>query len=194
MAAGVHDPLRGAPGWPDGVRWRQSGENGLQCGEGGGRFLRVAPRLLSGTYECSLDDRSRVAIPSRLRDPFADGTVTAWWLDECLVVVPRFEWPDFIEGTFGRMSVLDDDQRELSRFLLAGAFEQEGLDKQGRLLVPAELREHAGLDGKVKVVGAGSYLELWNPDRLAERFDRLRKDGVAQRAARLAQRIDGGRG
>jgi hypothetical protein len=46
----------------------------------------------------------------------------------------------------------------------------------------------------VKVVGAGSYLELWNPDRLAERFDRLRKDGVAQRAARLAQRIDGGRG
>jgi len=109
-------------------------------------------------------------------------------------VVPRFEWPDFIEGTFGRMSVLDDDQRELSRFLLAGAFEQEGLDKQGRLLVPAELREHAGLDGKVKVVGAGSYLELWNPDRLAERFDRLRKDGVAQRAARLAQRIDGGRG
>ena len=155
---------------------------------------RVAPRLLSGTYECSLDDRSRVAIPSRLREPFADGTVTAWWLDDCLVVVPRFEWPGFIEGTFGRMSVLDDDQREISRFLLAGAFEQEGLDKQGRLLVPAELREHAGLDGKVKVVGAGSYLELWNPDRLLERFERLRKDGVAQRAARLAQRMDGGRG
>ncbi|MEO2139546.1 MAG: division/cell wall cluster transcriptional repressor MraZ, partial [Thermoleophilia bacterium] len=73
-------------------------------------------------------------------------------------------------------------------------FEQEGLDKQGRLLVPAELREHAALDGKVKVVGAGSYLELWNPDRLQERFDRLRTDGVAQRAARLAQRMDGGRG
>ena len=170
------------------------GEIGLHCGEDGGRLPRVAPRLLSGTYECSLDDRSRVAIPARLREPFADGTVTAWWLDDCLVVVPRFEWPGFIEGTFGRMSVLDDDQREISRFLLAGAFEQEGLDKQGRLLVPAELREHAGLDGKVKVVGAGSYLELWNPDRLQERFDRLRTDGVAQRAARLAQRMDGGRG
>ena len=92
----------------------------MHCGESGGRLPRVAPRLLSGTYECSLDDRSRVAIPARLREPFADGTVTAWWLDDCLVVVPRFEWPGFIEGTFGRMSVLDDDQREISRFLLAG--------------------------------------------------------------------------
>lgn len=153
----------------------------------------MAPRLLSGTYECSLDDRSRVAIPSRLREPFAHGTVTAWWLDDCLVVVPRSEWPGFIEGTFGRMSVLDDDQREVSRFLLAGAFEQEVLDRQGRLLVPAELREHAGLDGRVKVVGAGSYLELWDPARLDERFQRLREDGVARRAARLAQRMDGGR-
>ena len=168
---------------------------GCIVGKAGVGSHAMAPRLLSGTYECSLDDRSRVAIPSRLRDPFADGTVTAWWLDDCLVVVPRFEWPSFIEDTFGRMSVLDDDQRELSRFLLAGAFEQEGLDKQGRLLVPAELREHAGLDGKVKVLGGGAYLELWNPDRLAERFERLKTDGVAQRAARLAARInDGGRG
>lgn len=155
----------------------------------------MAPRLLSGTFECSLDDRSRVAVPARLREPFTDGTVTAWWLDECLVVVPRLEWPHFIESTFGRMSVLDHDQRELSRFLLAGAFEQEVLDKQGRVLVPAELREHAGLSGKVKVLGAGSYLELWDPTRLAERFARLRETGVAQSAARLAARItDGGRG
>lgn len=166
----------------------------MHCGEYGGTFPPVAPRLLSGTYECSLDDRSRLAIPSRLREPFGDGTVIAWWLDDCLVVVPRFEWPSFIESTFGRMSVLDDDQRELSRFLLAGAFEQEGLDRQGRLLVPAELRDHAGLDGRVKVVGAGSYLELWDPQRLEQRFAKLREDGVARRAARLAQRIDGGRG
>jgi len=63
------------------------------------------------------------------------------------------------------------------------------------LLVPAELREHAGLDGKVKVLGGGSYLELWDPVRLTERFERLKSDGVAQRAARLASRItDGGRG
>lgn len=149
----------------------------------------VQRRLLSGTYECSLDDRSRLAVPARLRDPFAAGTVTAWWLDECLVVVPRLEWADLVEDTFGRMSLLDDDQRELRRFLLAGAFEQEALDRQGRLLVPAELREHAGLEGRVKVVGAGAYLEVWDPDRLAARFEALRAEGVSRRAARLAERM-----
>ena len=151
-------------------------------------------RLLSGTYECSLDSRSRLAVPARLREPFAEGTVTAWWLDECLVVVPRLEWAGFIEDTFGSMSVLDDDQRELRRFLLAGAFEQEALDRQGRVLIPAELREHAGLDAKVKVVGAGAYLELWEPGRLAARFSALRDEGVAARAKRLAERMaDGAR-
>jgi MraZ protein len=146
-------------------------------------------RLLSGTYECSLDNRFRLAVPARLRDPFAEGATVAWWLDDCLVVVPRLEWPDLIQRTFGAMSVLDDDQRELRRFLLAGAFEQESLDRQGRLLLPPELRDHAGLDGRVKVVGAGEYIELWDPDRLAERFTNLRQEGVSARAKRLADRL-----
>lgn len=146
-------------------------------------------RLLSGTYECSLDDRHRIAIPARVRDPFtAGGAIVGWWLDECLVVAPRTEWPSLMERTFGRMSVLDDDQRELSRFLMAGAFEQD-LDKQGRVILPPELREHAGIDGRAKVVGAGEYLEVWNPETLAERFATLRREGVSARAKRLADRV-----
>jgi len=145
-------------------------------------------RLLSGNYECSLDDRHRMAIPARVRDPFAQGAIVAWWIDPCLVVVPRHEWPTLVERTFGAMSVLDDDQRELSRFLLAGAFEQD-LDRQGRVLLPAELREHAGVEDRAKVLGAGDYLEIWNPERLAQRFAELRKEGVSNRAKRLAGRL-----
>ena len=145
-------------------------------------------RLLSGNYDCSLDDRHRLAIPARLRDRFAEGVVIAWWLDPCLVLVPRLEWGPLVQRTFGEMSVLDDDQRELSRFLLAGAFDQD-LDKQGRVLVPAELLEHASIDGQAKVVGAGDYLELWNPDQLTARFAQLRKEGVSQRAKRLVGRM-----
>jgi MraZ protein len=150
---------------------------------------RVHRRLLSGTYECSLDNRHRIAIPARLRDPFvAGGAVVGWWIDECLVVAPRTEWPSLMERTFGTMSVLDDDQRELSRFLMAGAFEQD-LDRQGRVLLPPELREHAGIEGKAKVVGAGEYLEVWDPQRLADRFAALREEGVSARAKRLADRV-----
>jgi MraZ protein len=145
-------------------------------------------RLLTGTHECSLDNRFRLAIPARLREPFLGGAVVGWWIDECLIVVPRGDWAGLIERTFGAMSVLDDEGRELSRFLSAGAFEQE-LDKQGRILLPAELREHAGLESRVKVVGAGEYLEVWDGDRLADRFAALRREGVSARAKRLADRV-----
>ncbi len=109
----------------------------------------VQRRLLSGTYECSLDNRFRMAIPARVRDPFAAGAMVGWWFDDCVIVVPREDWGSMIERTFGAMSLLDDEQRDLSRFLLAGAFDQD-LDKQGRILLPAELRDHAGIGGRVE--------------------------------------------
>jgi transcriptional regulator MraZ len=146
-------------------------------------------RLLIGTYECSLDDRYRLAVPSKLRDPFVGGATVSWWLDDGLVVVPAGEWDDLIHGTFGAMSVLDDDQRDLRRYLLAGAYPVDALDRQGRLLIPAHLREHAGLGSRVQIVGSGEYLEVWDPARLAERFDGLRREGVSNRAKRLAERI-----
>jgi MraZ protein len=146
-------------------------------------------RLLSGSYEVSLDNRNRLAIPARVRDPFHAGAIVGWWLDDCLIVVPRHEWPALIERTFGSMSVLDTDQREVSRFVNAGAFDQD-LDRQGRVLLALHQREHAGIDGRATVVGAGDYLEIWEPERLARRFAELRKGGgVSARAKRLADRV-----
>jgi MraZ protein len=146
-------------------------------------------RLLSGTYECSLDDRSRLAIPARLREPFSGGATIGWWLDEGLILVPTSEWSGLVERTFGDMSVLDDEARELSRFLIAGAYDHE-LDGQGRIPLAAELREYAGIEGrKVRVVGVGEYLEVWEPSRLADRFSQLRREGVSARAKRLAGRV-----
>ena len=146
-------------------------------------------RLLSGTYECSLDDRYRLAIPARLREPFTEGATIGWWLDEGLILVPTSEWSGLVDRTFGAMSVLDDEARELSRFLIAGAYDHE-LDGQGRIPVGAELREYAGIEGrKVKVVGVGEYLEVWEPARLADRFSQMRREGVSARAKRLAGRV-----
>lgn len=159
----------------------------MSCGEKWGTVGRMPPRHLSGTHECSLDNRFRMAIPAKLRAPFAEGAMVGWWLDECLVVVPTDQWGGLIERTFGSMSVLDDESRELSRFLLAGAYEQD-LDKQGRVLLPAELRAHAGIEQRAKVVGAGDYLEVWDPDRLTERFEKLRREGVSAHARRLLDR------
>jgi MraZ protein len=146
-------------------------------------------RPLSGTYECSLDSRFRMAIPARVREPFADGATVGWWIDECLIIAPESEWSSLVDRTFGTMNVLDDESRELSRFLLAGVYNHD-LDGQGRVPLAQDLREHAGIEGnKVKVIGVGEYLEVWDPDKLAARFARLRQEGVSARAQRLADRI-----
>jgi MraZ protein len=159
----------------------------LFCGEMWGSVGHMNARQLTGTHECRLDNRFRLAIPARLRERFADGAMVGWWLDECLVIVPRVDWSPLIERTFGAMSVLDDESREMSRFLSAGAYEQE-LDKQGRVLLPLSLREYADVDGLVSVVGAHDYLEVWNPERLSERITAFRREGVSARAKRLANR------
>lgn len=146
-------------------------------------------RLLSGTHECSLDDRNRIAIPARLREHFVAGATVGWWIDDCLIVVPTMEWQPLIERTFGTMSVFEDSARDMNRFIIGSALHHE-LDRQGRIPLSAELREYAGIaERSVKLVGVGEYLEAWDPDRLAARFAALRQEGVSAHAKRLADRV-----
>ena len=127
--------------------------------------------------------------PPGCGSPSRSGATIGWWLDEGLILVPTSEWSGLVERTFGAMSVLDDDARELSRFLIAGAYDHE-LDRQGRIPVASEQREYAGIEGrKVRLVGVGEYLEVWEPARLADRFSQLRREGVSARAKRLAGRV-----
>ena len=141
-------------------------------------------RLLSGTYECSLDNRFRLAIPARLRDAVAGGATVSWWIDECLAVVPALEWDELVGRTFGDMSPFDETARDMRRFLT------NDLDRQGRIALSADHRQHAGIgEAKVRLVGVGDYLEAWDPTRLAARFDKLRREGVSSHAERLAARV-----
>lgn len=143
--------------------------------------------LLSGTHECSLDNRFRLAIPTRLRDPFRGGAMVGRMFDDCAIVVPRLAWDDLV-ARLGPMNPLDDDQREIRRWVLAGVNEQ-WLDRQGRILLQGHLREHAGIETSATVIGVGEYLEVWDPERLGERFASLYREGVSARAKRLVGRV-----
>jgi MraZ protein len=145
--------------------------------------------MLSGMYECTLDNRFRLAIPSKVREPFVEaGAAMSLWFDDSVVLAPRLEWPKIVERTFGEMNVMNDDQRQLSRLLHAYTFDQEVLDKQGRVVVPEKLRRLADVDTKVTVVGAGDYLEIWNPQRLEATFEALRREGVSTLGNRIVER------
>ena len=166
------------------------GENGLFCGGLWGTVGTAMQQTeLNGRHECSLDDRSRLAIPAKMRWAFPHGAVIAPWFDPCLIVVPRHRWAEKLAEIFGgEINPLDDDQRRLRRFIVGSLADQESLDKQGRVLIPATLRQRADLEGKVSVIGQVDYLELWNPGRLDADYEQMDSEGVSNIGRRLVER------
>ena len=83
---------------------------------------------------------------------------------ECLVLYPYEQWREFEERIVD-VSEVEPDAQDYARMVLSGAVEAP-IDKQGRILVPTFLREHARLEREVAVAGVGRKVELWNKERL----------------------------
>ena len=140
--------------------------------------------MLLGEYEHSLDDKNRVTLPARHREAFADGVFVARGIDPCLLLYPPEGWTGLVEGRLAGLDPFSREARQMSRFLFAGAIETE-LDRQGRIVVPASLAAHAGLERDVVVAGVRDHLELWEPR--AWRKELAEVEGSADRVAeRLA--------
>jgi MraZ protein len=118
--------------------------------------------MLLGAYEHSLDDKNRVTLPAKFRQAFAKGVFVALGIDPCLVAYPPEGWDSLVEGRMAGLDPFSREARQMSRYLFAGASEAVP-DKQGRIMLPASLIEHAGLEREVVVVGVRDHLELWEP-------------------------------
>ena len=132
--------------------------------------------MFTGEYRHQIDDKGRLAVPSRFRAQLDGGLVVARWLDACLAIHPRVEW-DAITAKVAGLPMTDPGARQLERRLFAGAFEAE-LDRQGRLLVPQNLRTFAGLEGDAVVVGSRNHVEIWTPDRWDTHLAELEDDAA----------------
>jgi MraZ protein len=116
--------------------------------------------VFTGEYRHAIDGKGRIAVPAKFR---AELEFVSRWIDGCVAIFPRGAW-DQLAARVASLPVSDAGARTFSRFVFSGAFEVE-LDRQGRALVPAGLREFATLEGEAVVVGARDHVELWNPDR-----------------------------
>ncbi|MFN8630809.1 MAG: division/cell wall cluster transcriptional repressor MraZ [Chloroflexota bacterium] len=114
----------------------------------------------SGEYRHQIDDKGRVAIPSKMRAQLAGKFHVAQWLDTCLAILPGAEW-DAIAGKVAALPMTDPRTRALERRLYGRAVEVE-MDAQGRINLPLNLREAAGLEGEVVVVGIRNRVEIWS--------------------------------
>jgi MraZ protein len=138
--------------------------------------------VFTGTYRHAVDDKGRLAVPARFRAQFDGGCAVARWLDGCLAIFPRPVW----EGISAKVAALpftDPNARLLQRHLFGGASE-EPMDRQGRILVPANLRQYAGLEGEAVVLGTQNRLELWAPKRWDDYSEAL--DDASAFAAAIA--------
>jgi len=116
-----------------------------------------------GQFQHSLDQKGRLIIPSKFREMLGQSFVLTKGLDSCLFVYPNSEWT-VLEQKLKALPFTQKDARAFIRFFFAGAVEAE-MDKQGRILIPMQLREHAHIDKDVVVLGVSNRVEIWSQEQ-----------------------------
>lgn len=118
--------------------------------------------MLIGEYRHTLDTKSRVIIPAKFRDELQDNFIITKGLDNCLFIYPQDEWLK-IENKIKELPMTNRDVRSFVRTFYSGAVD-ESLDKQGRVVIPQSLREHAGIDRDVVIIGVSTRVEIWSTE------------------------------
>lgn len=138
--------------------------------------------MFLGTYTPRLDDKGRLALPARFRPDLEGGLVICKGQDRCLFVFPTDGFATFT-AALADAPVTDRRVRDYSRVLFASA-SRETPDAQGRVTIPGQLRDYAGLGRDCVVIGANTRIEVWN----AEAWQRY-LDGSEQAFADIAEEV-----
>lgn len=145
--------------------------------------------MFRGRFEHSIDAKGRTSLPSRFREVLSAGgesrLVITSGLDPCLVAYPMNEWLAF-EDRLNQLPKFDRSVAMLRRIYVSGAVECD-LDKQGRVLIPPTLRQHAGLERDALWAGMGDHIELWCKKRFDSMSGEVLSDDEARR--KLIERL-----
>jgi MraZ protein len=136
--------------------------------------------MFLGQFVHSFDDKSRLMVPAKFREPLAGGVVVIRGLDKNLWVMGAATF-DIIFQRLMAMNLMDPLARSLNRLIL-GNTAQLDLDSAGRILIPQNLRDLAGLEGEAILVGLGDSFEVWSPANWQE------QDALQQEAANNPER------
>ncbi len=127
--------------------------------------------MFLGQYQHTLDDKSRLMIPARFRESLEGGAFITQGFDRCLMVMTGVYFKQVYDSLNG-MNLTDPGARLLRRLILANAYPVE-VDKVGRVLVPQNLRQYAGLAGEAIIAGQGEYFEVWTPAAWDEQMKQI---------------------
>lgn len=138
--------------------------------------------MFMGEYNHSIDAKGRVIVPAKFREELGEEFVVTLGLDGCLFVYPDNEWQSFV----AKLKELpgNKEARQLQRYFMAGAATCE-VDKQGRILLPAKLREQAALEKEIVFVGVVGKIEIWSKERWDANNNYDNMDEVAEHMSDL---------
>lgn len=118
--------------------------------------------MFLGTYTPRLDDKGRLILPAKFREELSEGLVLTRGQERCLYVFSQDEFQRVYEQM--RTAPISSKQaRDYIRVFLSGASD-ETPDKQGRITIPATLRDYANLGKELTVIGAGARAEIWDTE------------------------------
>jgi MraZ protein len=143
--------------------------------------------MFLGEHEHTLDQKGRLTLPAKYRESFPDGLVLTRGMDGCVFAYAKPDWSE-LASRLAAFDTLSRDERMMKRHFFSGAAEVMP-DRQGRVMIPAALASHAGLDRDIVVAGVFDHLEIW--DRAAWRAQIADVEGRAEDVAeRLAAKRD----
>lgn len=122
--------------------------------------------MFRGRYIHQIDTKGRVSVPSRFREVLAssyDGRLIITNFDQCLWAYPCLEWQE-LEKKVSAASQFTEEIKAFQRVFISAAIECP-IDRQGRILIPPSLREYAGIDRNVIIVGMTRRFEIWARER-----------------------------
>lgn len=143
--------------------------------------------MFMGEYNHTIDAKGRLIVPSKFREKLGEEFVVTKGLDDCLFVYPLDEWAH-IEEAFRKVPLTNKKARDFVRFFFAGAASCE-VDKQGRILLPANLRAYAGLEKEIVSAGVLNRVEIWDKEKWERSNDITDMDGIADYMAELGVSI-----
>ena len=140
--------------------------------------------MFLGEYTYSIDEKKRLAIPTKFRQALGKKAVVTRGLDQCLFLYSFKEW-GVLADKLSKLPLAQADARGFARLMLAGAMEAD-LDKLGRILVPDYLKDYASMQKKVVVAGVYNRIEIWDEQKWQAYKTRIEKE-VGDMAERLKE-------
>lgn len=130
--------------------------------------------MFLGEFEHTIDGKGRLTIPAKFRDELESGVVVTRGLDGCLWGYGRSEWERLAER-IAQMPTTNPAARNFARFMFSSAFDSVP-DRQGRILVPQNLRDYAEIANDTVIIGVMNRVEIWNPAKWAEVVQTVEED------------------